>query len=673
MAKSDDTERKSVFDEALELYETSVAADSINRENQREDIKFIKMREQWPESVRRQREEDGRPCLTIDQLGPVVRQVVNDCRLNKPEIKVKPVDSHGDPKTAEIIGGLIKNIEYTSNADVAYDTAVDYAVSSSRGYMRVSSEYATDDAFEQDLVIQHVADPLTIIPDVYSTAADSSDWNYCFVLERVTRADYAKRFRGKEVVDWSDLTTLTNDWFGDDCAMIAEYWKRVEVPAWVAMLSNGETQKFDEEPSVGDMVEEGVPLVDPMTGEMAIDPMTGEVAWQEEPVTVLAVRETKSYKVTQYILSGKQILDTVEWPGKFIPIVPVYGEDFVYEGRRYFVSLVRPAMDAQRMKNYWRSTSTELVALAPRAPWVGNESAFQGEDAAKWETANSENHAFLSVPDGHQLPQRQTSPTIPAGALQEAANATDDIKTITGVYDASLGARSNETSGRAIMARQREGDVSTFNFIDNLSRAIRHLGRIIVDLIPHYYSVDRMIRIINPDGEPESVHITTPEQMQEYQAKVAQSVEQMEKVYSLGVGKYDVAVESGPATTTQRQEANEFFVSLIQAVPQYADIIAPFALKTFDAPGVTDLVKEIEARMQQQQQAASQPQQPTPEDQMKMQEAQAKLQAQQQKDQQDFFVKQEELRIDAFKAETDRISVTLKAREPTETPRVYGA
>ncbi len=660
-------ENLSIHDEALECYEISIMGDAFNRENQREDIRFIKMRDQWPELVRQQREEQGRPCLTIDQLGPVVRQVVNDCRMNKPEIKVRPVDSHGDPKTAEIIGGLIKNIEYTSNADVAYDTAVDYAVSSSRGYMRVISDYATNDTFDQDLLIRPVADPMTIVPDIYSTSADSSDWNYCFVLERLTKAEYRRRFRGKDVVDWDSLALLSNDWFGDDCATIAEYWKREEVPAWVAMLSTGEPKKFDEEPEEGQLVEEGEPMLDPMTGEPIVDPATGEVMWQAEPVTVLAVRETMTHKVTQYIMSGKQVLETNDWPGQFIPVVPVYGEDFFYEGRRRFVSLIRPAMDAQRMKNYWRSTSTELVALAPRAPWVGHEAAFQGEDAAKWGTANSENHAFLSVPNGAEIPQRNPSPTIPAGALQEAANATDDIKTITGVFDASLGARSNETSGRAIMARQREGDVSTFNFIDNLSRAIRHLGRILVDLIPHYYSVDRMIRIINPDGTPETVHVTTPEQLQEYQAKVAQSVEEMERVYSLGVGKYDVAVESGPAFTTQRQEANEFFVELIRAVPQYADIIAPFALKTFDAPGVVELTKEIESRMQQQAEKAKQPPQPTPEEQIKAQEAQVKaVQAQE-----DAALKRQELEVKAFEAETDRMRLSLEARQPAQTPRAY--
>lgn len=667
MAKKEAEDRLSEHDEALRVYDIAVQADSINRQEQKEDIRFIKMRHQWPEESRRQRMDQGRPCLTIDQLGPVVRQVVNDCRMNKPEIKVRPVDSHGDPRTAEIISGLIRNIEYTSNADIAYDTAVDYAVSSSRGYMRVVSDYASDDVFDQDLLIRAVPDPMTIIPDPYSTCADSSDWNQCFVLEKITRQEYRKRYRGKDIVSWDDLATLGNDWFGDDCAVIAEYWKREEVPAWVAMLSDDNVQKFDEEPEEGDIVEEGEPLLDQM-GLPVVDPMSGEPLWQKEPVTVLAVRETRGYKVTQYIMSGKQILDTVEWPGKYIPIVPVYGEDFVFEGRRHFVSLVRPAKDAQRMKNYWRSTSTELVALAPKAPWIGHEGAFRGEDADKWETANTENHAYLSVPDGQQIPQRNPSPTIPAGALQEAANATDDIKTITGVYDASLGARSNETSGRAILARQKEGDVSTFNFIDNLSRSIRHLGRILVDLIPHYYSVDRMIRIINPDGTPETVHVTTPEQFEEYQAKVAQSVEEMEQIYALGVGKYDVAVEAGPSFTTQRMEANEFFVQIMQAMPQFADVIAPYALKTFDAPGVVDLVKEFEERMAQMQQQAQQPPQPTPEDMMKMQEAQARAQ----QAQEDAALKRQDLEVKAFEAETERMRVMLETREPTRTPRVYG-
>lgn len=661
--KSSDIDGDPIHIEALERFDLCEDIDSENRIEQVDDIKFVKLREQWPEAVRQQREEDGRPCLTIDQLGSVVRQVVNDSRLNKPQIKVKPVDSKADPKTAEILAGLIRNIEYSSNSDVAYDTAIDYAVTSGRGYFRINADYATDDTFDQDLVIERISDPLSVYPDPYSTEADSSDWNFCFIVDSISETDYEKRFRNKDVVSWDALCTLGNSWFGDDRAVIAEYWKREEVESYAVLLSTGETVKSDEALKAEDTYEEGFPALDPMTGQPVIDP-EGNLVWIKEPTTVSAVRTIRSFKVTQYILSGKEILETVDWPGTYIPIVPVYGEDFVVEGRRYFSSLIRPAKDAQRMKNYWRSTTTELVALAPKAPWVGQEKAFNGQDADKWATANSENHAFLSYPDNAQAPIRQPFTGVPAGALQEALNASDDIKSITGIYDASLGARSNETSGVAINARQREGDVSTFHYIDNLARGIKHAGRILIDLIPHYYSSERVIRILNPEGEAESVQIGSPEQAQAAMAAQQQQDEEISRIYALGVGKYDVAVDTGPSFTTQREEFNAFVTELLRAMPQYADLFGPLALKSYDAPGVDKLVKEIERRQQMEAQNAGQP---DPEQQAKAAEMQLKSQEAQEK----AALEREKLALDAYKAQTDRLKVEIDAMQPRNAPRTY--
>lgn len=643
---------------ALERFKLCNDVDSENRDNALDDIKFVKLKEQWPESVMRARESAGQPCLVIDKLGAVVRQVLNDARMNKPAIKVKPVDSKADPKTAEIISGLIRNIEYTSNADVAYDTALDYAVSSGRGYWRVKAEYASDDTFDQDLVIEQIADPMTVWGDPHSTAADSSDWNFAFVVEAIDKAEYRHRFKGKDVADWDTLSALENDWFGDERAVIAEYWVREEVEAWAVMLSTGETVKSDKQLAEGDVYAEGEPLTDEF-GEQVIDPMMGEPVWLVEPVEVLAVRPVRSHKVTQYIMSGAEVLEENDWPGVYIPIVPVYGEDFTVEGKRYFSSLIRPAKDAQRMNNYWRSKTTELVALAPVAPWIGPERAFEGEDAAKWETANSENHAYISY-KGDTPPQRQPFAGVPAGALQEALNASDDIKAITGIYDASLGARSNETSGRAILARQREGDVSTFHYIDNLSRAIRHTGRILIDLIPHFYSTERVIRILNPEGEPENVQIGSPEYMQESMREQ----QEIEQIYALGVGKYDVAVDSGPSFTTQREEANMFLTELLRSAPQYADIIGPLLLKTYDFPGVDKLLEDIERRQQAAEQQAGQP---SPEDQAKMAEMQMKQQDQMMKAQ----LEEAKIEIDAYKAETDRLNAIIKSQQPRGAPRIY--
>lgn len=629
--------------EAMELFDVCRDTDEHNRVAQEDDIRFVKMREQWPIMVRQQREREGRPCLTVDQLNPVCRQVVNDARLNKPQIKVKPVDSDSDPETAEILAGLIRNIEYASNADTAYDTAIDYAVSSSRGYFRINTKYAGDDTFDQDLVIERIPNPLAVYPDPYSTEADSSDWNTCFIAEMLSKEQYKRRFPGKDVVSFDDFSTVNAPWFDGECVMIAEWWKREEVEKYVFMLSNGQTVQSDvymENEALFSMDEEG-------------------------PVTVLTSRPIKAHKVTQYILSGKEILETVEWPGKYIPIVPVYGDEFVYEGRRHFVSLVRPAIDAQRMKNYWRSTSTELVALAPKVPWIGEEDAFDGEDSHKWATANSQSWAFISHPKGTQAPQRQPTPAIPAGVLQEAMQAGDDIKSITGVYDASLGARSNETSGRAIMARQREGDVSTFHFIDNLSRAIRHAGRILVDLIPHVYSSERVIRTLDAEMNPQSVMIApNPEAAQQaLQAAIAQG-DAIQKIYTLGVGKYDVAVESGPSFTTQREEANAALVELLRAAPQYADIIGPFLLKTFDFPGAQELLKQVEERLQAQQQQGGQP---DPEQQAKMQETMLKAQEAQAK----YELERQKLDVDMMRAETERLKVLHEIRHPVDAPRVY--
>jgi hypothetical protein len=220
-------------------------------------------------------------------------------------------------------------------------------------------------------------------------------------------------------------------------------------------------------------------------------------------ITVVKSRPAKSYKVKQRIMTGAEVLEENPWPGKFIPIVPVYGDEVWVDGKRYLRSLIRSAKDAQRNFNYWRTTTTELVALAPKAPFIGKKGSFK-TDAAKWQTINTQDQPYVEY-DGELPPQRQPFAGVPAGALQEALNASDDMKAIMGIYDASLGARSNETSGRAIRERKMEGDVSTFHFMDNRNRSIAHTGRILIDLIPHVYPKDRIARVLGQDGTPSQV------------------------------------------------------------------------------------------------------------------------------------------------------------------------
>jgi hypothetical protein len=575
--------------EALKLFAQCEDNESHNRETGKDDIVFAREGVQWPSDVAKQRQDEGRPCLTINKMPAFIRQVVNDARQNKPSIKVHPADSGADPETAEVINGLIRNIEYTSNADVAYDTATECAVGNGFGYIRVGLDYAYDDSFDQDITINRVLNPFSVYGDPNSTAADSSDWDVAFVVDRLSNAQF-KREYGEAAFDavtnWADADAWDGaDWREGETVMVAEYWTREKVDREIVQLSDGTVIGKDD--------------------LEADDELMALIA--AGVVTIKGERIAKTCKVTQRFMSGAEVLRTREWPGRFIPIIPVYGDEFDIGGKRYFRSLIHNAIDAQRMFNYWRTTGTELVALAPRTPYIGPKGAF-ASDIDKWNTANTKSHPFLEydVKGVDGAPQRQPLDSgVAAGALQEALNASDDMKSIIGLYDASLGARSNETSGKAIMARQREGDVSTFHFIDNMARAIRHTGRIIIDLIPHVYNTERIVRVIGEDGSQEAKPVN--QQFPQVDPKTGQPVttdgqpprDDMSNVimaiHDLTSGKYDLTVSTGPSFTTRREEAAYQMTEMMRALPASAPILGKHLAKNLDWPGADEIAEELDA------------------------------------------------------------------------------
>ncbi|MFZ5720317.1 MAG: portal protein [Pseudomonadota bacterium] len=557
-----------ILSEARAAFQLAADAEAENRREALDDLRFARLGEQWPERVRRERELEGRPCLTINRLPAFIRQVVNDARQNKPAISVHPVDSGADPGTAEVFNGLIRHVEQSSDAEVAYDTALDFAVTSGVGYFRINTRYATDDSFDQDLAFERVANPFSVYGDPESTAADSADWNTAFVVDSLPRAAFEAQWKGAEPVDWEadDPSRRDGPWLDGDRVLVAEYWRRERTARTILALSDGQ------------VIEEGL-----YKAQKSMFDALG-VSVVGRPRTVA------SHKVTQRILTGAEVVETVDWAGRYIPIVPVYGEELMVDGRRRLRSLVRDAKDPQRMFNYWRTTSTELVALAPKAPFIGRKGAFE-TDSAKWATANVQSHAYIEY-DGPEPPMRQPFAGVPAGALQEAMNAADDMKSIMGLYDASLGARSNETSGRAIMARQREGDTSTFHYIDNLSRAIRHAGRILLDLIPKVYATPRVIRVLGPDGAAKSVGVAPGGQAAGPGAELLKAVG---RIYDLTAGKYDLTVRAGPSFTSRREEAATQMIELIRAYPMAAPLLGDLLARNLDWPGADEIAGRLAA------------------------------------------------------------------------------
>jgi len=628
-----------VHKQALKDFKLCVDAEANNRVDALDDLKFARLGEQWPDDVIQKRKLEGRPCMTYNRMPTFIRKVVNDGRQNKPAIKVHPCDDSADTQTAEVINGIIRNIENSSNSEVAYDTALDFAASCGIGYLRVDVQYAHDDAFDLDIFIERISNPFTIYADYNATSADSSDWNIAFVVDAIEEKEYKKRYGDKAKVSFDSdaYIGMPDEWRDGDKVIVAEYWVRKETEKEIAKLSDGR-----------------IVDVEWLDAEMEELPgTTNKNALAQYNVKVLSTRKAKSFEVCQYIMSGAEILEENDWAGKYIPIIPVYGEELNIEGKRHFRSLIRDAKDAQRNFNYWRTTTTEMVALAPKAPFIGAVGQFD-TDADKWAAANAENAAYIEydIVPGAPPPMRQGFAGVPAGALQEALNAADDMKSIIGIYDASLGARSNETSGRAINARRAESEVSTYHFIDNQARAIKHTGRIILDLIPHIYNKARIVRIMGEDKKTQNVPVNQPQQQ----------IDGTSQVYDLTVGKYDLIVNVGLGFQTRREEAAYGMTELVRSYPMAAPIIAPHLAEAQDWPGADKIAEELRMLSPQAQQGNPQVQQAE----QAIQQLQAQLQQAQQviqSIQTDKSLEAQKLEIDKFNAETNRLK-TQKEIQP---------
>jgi len=564
----------------------AIAAFSSTREDELDDLRFYggspDNQWQWPADVLQTRGAvqgqtiNARPCLTINKLPQHVHQVTNDQRLNRPSVKVIPADDKADVDVAEVFNGVIRHIEYMSDADVAYDTACENQVAFGEGYIRLITEYCDENTFDQDIKIKRVRNSFSVYMDPMIQDPTGADACWCFITEDLTKEDYERTYP-----DAAPISTLMSlgvgdqsiaQWIGEDTVRIAEYFF-VEYEKQTLHLYPGNQTAFAGTPE------------DKMLREMFGKP--------------IRTREADRKKVKWCKINGYEILEISDWAGAYIPVVRVVGNEFEVDGQMYISGLVRNAKDAQRMYNYWVSQEAEMLALAPKAPFVGYGGQFEGYEQ-QWKTANTNNWPYLEVnadvTDGQgavlPLPQRAQPPMASSGLLQAKAGAADDIKSATGQYNASLGMTSNERSGRAILARQREGDVGTYHYVDNLARAVRHIGRQLVDLIPKIYDTARVARIVGEDGEPDTVKLN-PMQEEPIKRIVDQNGVLIEKIYNPSVGKYDVRVITGPGYATKRQEALDGMTQVLQGNPALMQIAGDLLVKNMDWPGADEIAKRM--------------------------------------------------------------------------------
>lgn len=567
---------------AQQQYSAGADAMAEQMQEMEEDLRIYDGSGIWDEALRTSRVNDpkgARPCLTISDIPPRCRQIMNDVRQNKPSIKIRPVDSGADVETAEVLSGIIRHIEQNSMADIAYETANFYQTVAGVGYFRLVEAYSQDEN-KPELYIRPIYNPNSVVIDPYADCPVASNARYAFITEDIPRKDFEREYGDRDIVDFqslgNDRDADINQWITEDFVKVAE---------WFNLEERGENRIITED---GEEYGEDEYWSNPGERKKVVDT-------QYDRRLVCVWRK----------ITGNRVLKEIELPITYIPVIRVPAEYFISKGRRIFRGVVRDARDAVRMVSYTFSSYIESTTVQTKTPYIMAEGQDEGYEQ-EWQNSNIENTAVLHYRpvsfDGtpSPAPQRVPPPMASQGIIQGLVLSQQALKDVTGMGAASLGQKGNETSGRAILARQKEGDVGQYHIQDNLSKAMRYMGRIIVQWIPHVYDERTVARILGEDGESRMVELTQNPNAPAvtkipYQTQTGE--QKIRRIYNLGVGCYDVVATVGPSYSTKRVETSEMMSQIFQAAPQMIPILGDIFLANQDGPGFDRMAKRLKAML----------------------------------------------------------------------------
>lgn len=592
---------------ARQRYQDGVKGDEENRERDEKQRKFYrgKLEDQWEASDLKKRR--NRITVAVNRCPQFVKQITGEMRQNKPAIRVLPVDDKTDPELAEVYSAIIRHVESHSDAHRIYAKTGEQAVIGGIGWFRILTDYLDDTSFDQEIVIKHIRNPLSVVCDPGAVEPTRCDMMWALVTEMIPIKTFESKYP-KARSQGFDGDEYEN-WHTDDKIRVAEYWVREEFDRELLLLSDGSTVYGDE-----------------LTESSAL-------FLEQAGIQIVNSRKAKDYKVKCYKITAAEVLEEYDWAGRYIPLVPVIGEEIEVGDEVFRHGLVYPMMDSQRAYNFARSAMLETVASQPKAPFlVTTAMVANPKIKQQWDTLNEGNPQVLPYepdPKAPNGPQRLAPPNFSNAWYQEAQVADGDMKATTGIYDASLGQRSNETSGVAIMARDSQGETASFVYVDNLSAAIRHAGRILIDVIPEIYTGERIIRMMGEDGAIEGY------------AAINKMLPDGTRLNDVSAGQFDLEVTTGPAFATKRMEAADRMMRLVQAVPGIGQAGADMIVKGLDIPygdkladrlalmlvppGTDPELDQKRQQMQMMMQQAMGPQQPDPMQELTIRELAAKV------------------------------------------------
>lgn len=655
--------------EAKERFKQCMEYESVARSRALDDLRFVEgdadNNFQWPEAIRKDRDELHKPYLTINKTRQHCLQIINDSRQNKPAIKFRPTGDGATANSAQVWDGLARHIEYQSNAQDAYDTATENQVKMGIGYWRVVTDWAGEETFDQEIFIRRIRDSMTVFLDPDIQEKDGSDARFGFIFSDMPRDQFEEEYPHLKNAFMADANLTIKDPYGWDSehhVRVAEYYRRVEKEVEILSI-----------------------VVNENTGQRQVvraDKIPPEAIKELKSQPTTITRKSTISEVEWYLIAGSQVVEQRPWPGKYIPIVRVIGEEVVIDGVMDRKGHVRAMKDPQRMYNYWTSSAVENVALQSKTPFIGPARAFEGYETI-WGSANTENLPFLPYndrdDDGNEIPmpRRQEPVTLPDAYIRGMTIAAQEMMMVSGQYQSQMGQQGNEVSGKAINERQRQGDNATYHYIDHLAVAIRYTGKILLDLIPKIYDTERVLRILNEAGQESSVQINPtmkqpyqpgmpgPQQQEEERRRI-KTATAVQHILNPNLGKYEVHSDVGPAYSTRRQETFNAFTQIITQAPQLTNIVGDILLRAGDFPMADEAAERLRRMVPLQALGDAPPPEVTQlQEQVNnlQQSLAASIQALADKAA-EIKVDQQEVQIKTFEAETKRISALLEGFNP---------
>jgi hypothetical protein len=647
---------QNIFDEAKTRFKACESWEAEARENFIFDMRFAngdsQNRFQWPDQIANDRSGRGAPCLTINKTFQHCQMLINDQRQNQSQIEVRPTGNGASFEAAKVFEGICRHIEINSNAQAAYTNATSSQILAGVGYWRVTTDYAHDDSFDQEIYITRVADPLSIYIDPNIQTSDGSDAKYAFCFKDMTREEFDASYPSEEdevgntapLGEGNSSTFYSHD--SKDKVRVVEYYRRKNNKDKLHHLDNGMTVRESDV--------KGADLLDQLK------------------VNSVNVRDIETPEIEWFLIAGSKVIDKKKWLGKYIPIVRLPGLETVIDGRMDRRGQTRQLIDPQRIYNYWSSSAVEFVALQSKTPYLTPVEAISGFET-NWANANTVNAAYLpynGLTEAGQpipAPARAPPPMMSQAYMSGMQVAQQEMMMATSQYEANMGQKSNEVSGTAVDARQRQGETASYHFIDRFSQAIRLTGRILVDLIPKMYDSERILTILGADGSQSAVHVHpghqdgqgNPLSHTQVQDPDAEDYDPsaISAIFNPTVGNYAVEADVGPAYSTRRQETFQAISKILQSDMALMPVIGDLMFQAADFPMASQIAERLH-RMVPKQALGTAPdpqigqlQQMLAQQHQEMTAMQGQLQAA--KNKADTTEQQKD--IDQYRAETDRM------------------